>query len=399
MEADHSDQVAAFEGKNVEAAVSKNETEMTEALSKALGSAQSKTALIHVRTLRNIRWRKYHKRQRRKRAIAVTIGIALLVFFVNWSLASLKRAYQEAFKWWNSPVRLDNVSWPAPEGSYPTVSMLSCAIGANYGPLGTFMALTFQAQRIPRSGAIFLLQFFGLFGLERQLSGIHWNGNREQLRGKYLNVFLPTNNIAIPASGQLNWNYIWVSWNALASDGKTPVNPFAGRLFPKADDFVNSPLINAYYDAEDPKVQSDAVALLTALFNNGFVGVAVEYMQEHSNAGAVIYNIVGGQRQDAPRPCGMDEKMADAISLGSAMMGGVLLASKGSRLLLSAGLGVGAGALAFGPLAGASCPADITGFRDMDLSVYNNARNNFESGQAHSVGYTPRSRINTGGVR
>ena len=296
-----------------------------EAITTQIADTQARTALVEVKTLRDIQWREKQRRHSLHNLIIFVFSVSIVVFSVHWHIMDLKRVYKLSFEWWNSPTGyLDNVSAPPPAGRYEKLTIPTASVSATYHPLAKLFSLLFMSADVSRDGALFLLEVTAEFGKSKNLKGVHWNGSPDQLRFNHITTFLPEGPAAYATDGSVNWTYVYSAFNAVSSKDGLAVNPWANTFWQSLDTFVNSPLIKGYY-TNDRKSRE----LMRVMYNGGLCAIAMEYIATSGiDYRDVLFMMLGSQqRPSTKRRCTTADRVSSGISNGSMTAGmlGVML--------------------------------------------------------------------------
>tara|TARA_B100000683_G_scaffold276811_1_gene332240 strand:+ start:2853 stop:3893 length:1041 start_codon:yes stop_codon:yes gene_type:complete len=288
-------------------------TDMQKTLETQIEDTRANTAIVQARTLQRIQFLNKRRDQKKKNMYIVISCIVLVCLSISLSVSNLRRKFPIAYEWWNSDKGyMNTMDYPVPRGKYPAISIPSCALSATYPPVATFSALTFKHTKIPRNGAIFLLNIITGWGFSNRLSGLHWNGSADQLNLRSINYFLPTSPAALESDGTVNWSFVWVSWNAVsASDPGLSANPWS-TLWKSADDFTASPVIQAYYK-RDPK----AISFMRSLFDNGLCGIVMEWMNAYDDNTDLVFYVFGKKMPTPPSTCNTADIIANGAQYGT----------------------------------------------------------------------------------
>lgn len=253
------------------------------------------------------------KKETRRLVFVFVIAFVIFSVAVTFKIDSLKTEWTQAYEWWESPLGYNSTSYPNPMGSN-NITVQSAAICASYPLLSQAMGLTFQISPISQPQADFLLGMVSQFGISHHLAAVHWNGSQEQLRFKYIETFFPTENGAYlqstDSAGKTtstpNWEFIWWSFAAETSSGKS-ANPWFGTLWPTVEDFKGSPAVQDYYSTPSNK------NAINALYRGGLCEVALSISDSTSTGSSMIQYLMGVKSTRVPGECTQLQKANKAI--------------------------------------------------------------------------------------
>ena len=342
-------------------ATTDQEGKTQQSLREQIADANRATAITEMASERDINWGKYLRHKRAMTLVVLITAICALAFFVYWSIGSLARDHAGAYKWWNDPSGYGGTQeTPYPNGIYPDMTVPTVAVAASYPGVAWVQGLMFKSTTPKRSGCFFLLKMASQYGYwtdgplkgSARLHGVHWNGSSDQLRFESMHKFLPMDAVTKYGTGEdINYGYVWASWNQLAEGGKGYANPWAMVIWTDIATFQNCPMITGYY-AGDAKYMH----FMYCLFEGGLCTVAMDWFDNKTDPDQVIDEMFSSVSGEEEAKCSTAAVASSAIQFGS--MGFSMLAILGCSIdALNPFLGIGLGLLGGG--AGATLGATV----------------------------------------
>ncbi len=226
--------------------------------------------------------------------LSLVVGAAIWIYL---QLHALRILYKKEYDWWGTHY----AQGPRPAGQYHFKLTCVC-LAAEYPP---FAALT--CGTLPQSSAIFLLTMIQHFG--QHMEGIHYSGDRAQLRGASFHSFLKS----------------YTTWNV-------PENVWR-FLYPTKARFDLSTAV------QKARSLPTGGSILESLYNGGLCQAAVDFYKPETSAMAlchmlldtelVYYQACGASKLSAALRNGSSVGSAAGGIAGGALARGVYAARSG----------------------------------------------------------------------
>lgn len=242
---------------------------------KRITGLKSKGAkLIHYRATQR-QLLSIERRKRTEKWIGFVVSIlTTIVCFIVGNIFALKKKHPYAYAWY-SGTKVDGAQeglgrdgktkaygylrGPKPLGT-THYKIWCCAVSEEYHPLLSVLSLLNMCPTLDRAGAIFLLTFAQRY--YNQIEGIHWSGNRKQLKYNQAKSFVKN----------------WANWDV-------PDNPWRW-LYPQEIDFALSMAVkNAQLEWE--------TSYLASLFSGGLCQLVLDQTSSTSDADTMMQHLLG----------------------------------------------------------------------------------------------------------